>query len=71
LSNGILTNKYLTGIPADSRAARDPRHLKPESLTDFFVFGDSMCHCFRYLKKVVKKGKMCYDKNKNIKGDRK
>ena len=34
MSNGILTNKYLTGIPADSRAARDPRYLKPEALTE-------------------------------------
>ena len=34
LANGLLTNKYLHGIPADSRAAHDPRYLKPESITD-------------------------------------
>lgn len=33
LQNGLLTNKYLRGIPADSRAAHDPRYLKPESIT--------------------------------------
>ena len=33
LNNGVLTNKYLNGIPADSRAAHDPRYLKPESIT--------------------------------------
>ena len=34
LNNGILTNKYLAGIPADSRAAHDPRYLKPEAITE-------------------------------------
>ena len=34
LAGGMLTGKYLDGIPADSRVARDPRFLKPESLTD-------------------------------------
>ena len=34
LNNGILTGKYLTEIPADSRAARDPRYLKPEAITE-------------------------------------
>lgn len=33
LSNGILTNKYLNGIPADSRAAHDPRYLKASDIT--------------------------------------
>ena len=33
LSRGVLTGKYLDGIPADSRAARDPRYLKPDSIT--------------------------------------
>jgi len=33
LHNGILTGKYLNGIPADSRASRDPRYLKAESIT--------------------------------------
>lgn len=30
LQNGLLTGKYLNGIPADSRAARDPRYLTAE-----------------------------------------
>ena len=34
LQNGILTGKYLNGIPADSRAGHDPRYLKPESITE-------------------------------------
>lgn len=34
LRNGILTDKYLHGIPADSRAAHDPRYLKPDVLTE-------------------------------------
>jgi len=34
LANGILTDKYLKGIPADSRAAHDPRYLKPEAITE-------------------------------------
>ena len=33
LANGLLTNMYLKGIPADSRAAHDPRYLKPDSIT--------------------------------------
>ena len=33
LAGGVLTGKYLGGIPKDSRIARDPRYLKPESLT--------------------------------------
>ena len=33
LQNGLLTNKYLHGIPADSRAAHDPRYLKPNDIT--------------------------------------
>ena len=33
LANGLLTAKYLKGIPADSRAAHDPRYLKPEAIT--------------------------------------
>jgi len=33
LAQGLLTNKYLNGIPADARAARDPRFLKPEHIT--------------------------------------
>ncbi len=33
LANGLLTGKYLHGIPADSRAGHDPRYLKPENIT--------------------------------------
>jgi L-glyceraldehyde 3-phosphate reductase len=33
LGQGVLTNRYLDGIPTDARAARDPRFLKPESIT--------------------------------------
>ena len=33
LRGGVLTQRYLNGIPADSRAGRDPRYLKPEHLT--------------------------------------
>ncbi|MDO5445189.1 MAG: aldo/keto reductase [Eubacteriales bacterium] len=34
LSGGILTDKYIHGIPADSRAGHDPRYLKPNMITD-------------------------------------
>ena len=34
LGKGLLTDRYLKGIPADSRAARDPRFLRPEHVTD-------------------------------------
>jgi L-glyceraldehyde 3-phosphate reductase len=30
----MLTNRYFAGIPADARAARDPRFLRPEHITD-------------------------------------
>ena len=33
LAGGMLTGKYLDGIPSDSRMARDNRFLKPDSLT--------------------------------------
>ncbi|MBQ8972037.1 MAG: aldo/keto reductase [Clostridia bacterium] len=33
LANGVLAGRYLNGIPADSRAAHDPRYLKPDSIT--------------------------------------
>lgn len=33
LQNGLLTTKYLNGIPADSRAAHDPRYLTPNAIT--------------------------------------
>lgn len=34
LAGGVLTGKYLGGIPKDSRAGHDPRYLKPESITE-------------------------------------
>jgi len=34
LRGGVLTQRYLGGIPADSRAGHDPRYLKPEQLTE-------------------------------------
>ena len=33
LASGLLTNRYINGIPADSRAAHDPRFLKPGAIT--------------------------------------
>ena len=33
LAQGVLTSRYLEGIPNDARAARDPRFLKPEQIT--------------------------------------
>ncbi len=32
LQSGLLTGKYLNGVPADSRAAKDPRYLKAENI---------------------------------------
>ena len=34
LGQGLLTNRYLGGIPADARASRDPRFLRPEHITE-------------------------------------
>ena len=34
LAQGLLTNRYVNGIPADSRAGHDPRFLKPEDITE-------------------------------------
>jgi L-glyceraldehyde 3-phosphate reductase len=34
LAQGLLTDRYLAGIPADARAARDPRFLKAEDITE-------------------------------------
>ena len=34
LCNGILTDRYLNGIPSDSRAAHDPRYLKAHDITE-------------------------------------
>ncbi len=39
LAQGLLSNRYLSGIPADARAARDPRFLKPEHITEAKVAG--------------------------------
>ncbi|MCL6273502.1 L-glyceraldehyde 3-phosphate reductase [Muricauda sp. 2012CJ35-5] len=33
LEQGILTNKYLNGMPADSRAVKDARYLKSDQIT--------------------------------------
>lgn len=33
LQQGLLSGKYLDGIPEDSRAARDPRYFKPKDIT--------------------------------------
>ena len=34
LAGGLLTDRYLNGIPADSRAGHDPRVLKPDAITE-------------------------------------
>ena len=34
LAQGLLTGRYLAGVPADSRAGHDPRFLKPENITE-------------------------------------
>jgi L-glyceraldehyde 3-phosphate reductase len=34
LAQGLLTNRYLAGIPADARAGRDSRSLKPADITE-------------------------------------
>ena len=34
LARGVLTDRYFKGIPADSRAGRDPRFLRPEHITE-------------------------------------
>lgn len=33
LAQGLLTDRYLNGVPADSRMARDPRYLQPSMMT--------------------------------------
>ena len=33
LAKGMLTNRYFAGLPADARAVRDPRFLKPDQIT--------------------------------------
>jgi len=39
LAQGLLTSRYLSGIPADARAARDPRFLKPAYITESKLTG--------------------------------
>ena len=34
LAQGLLTDRYLHGIPSDSRIAHDPRYLKADALTE-------------------------------------
>lgn len=34
LAQGVLTNRYLDGMPEDSRAVRDARYLKTDQITD-------------------------------------
>ena len=34
LAQGMLTGRYLNGIPTDSRAGHDPRFLKPSNITE-------------------------------------
>ena len=34
LAKGVLTDRYFEGIPADSRASRDQRFLRPADITD-------------------------------------
>ena len=49
LAQGLLTDRYLDGIPEDSRIARDPRFLKaddltPERLTQLRALNDIAAH---------------------------
>jgi L-glyceraldehyde 3-phosphate reductase len=37
LQQGLLTNRYLQGIPADSRVGRGTRFLRPEQVSDVVV----------------------------------
>ncbi|MCX6895828.1 MAG: L-glyceraldehyde 3-phosphate reductase [Verrucomicrobia bacterium] len=34
LAKGLLTDRYFKGVPADSRASRDTRFLRPDDVTD-------------------------------------
>jgi L-glyceraldehyde 3-phosphate reductase len=34
LEQGVLTDKYLKGIPEDSRIAKDGRYLKKDQISD-------------------------------------
>jgi L-glyceraldehyde 3-phosphate reductase len=48
LEQGMLTDKYLKGIPEDSRAAKDGRYLKPEQI------GGEKLEMIRALNEVAK-----------------
>ena len=48
LAQGLLTNRYLAGIPTDSRAGHDPRFLKPADITE------SKLKCIRSLDALAK-----------------
>ena len=51
LQNGLLTDRYINGIPADSRAAHDPRYLKPSAITD-----DKLCRIRRLNEIAARRG---------------
>lgn len=48
LEQGMLTDKYLKGIPEDSRAAKDGRYLKPEQI------GGEKLEMIRQLNEIAK-----------------
>ncbi len=54
LAQGLLTDKYLKGIPHDSRAAKPTGFLKPEQVTD------------EKIKKVAKLNKMAADRGQSL-----
>lgn len=37
LAQGLLTDKYMNGIPEDSRIKRDGRFLKPEAISEAYI----------------------------------
>ena len=47
LAKGMLTNRYFAGIPADARASRDPRFLRPEHITDAVLAQTRAARCPR------------------------
>ncbi len=49
LEQGMLTDKYLKGIPADSRAAKDGRYLKPDQI------GGEKLEMIRHLNEIALK----------------
>ena len=52
LQNGLLTDRYINGIPADSRAAHDPRYLKPSAIPD-----DKLCRIRRLNEIAARRGR--------------